>query len=90
MQERKQLFFGLRFAGKRFHHSVTRTKIELHFGEFFHQMKGAPANRKTAFYANREPNKQEDWIQFCMKRIRTLTFFKIFKSENKKLKTYSG
>ncbi len=25
-----------------------------------------------------------------MKRLRTLTFFKIFKSENKKLKTYSG
>ena len=39
MRERQQLFFGLRFAGKRFHHSVTRTKIELHFGGFFHQMK---------------------------------------------------
>jgi hypothetical protein len=26
----------------------------------------------------------------CMKRLRTLTFFKIFKSENKKFKTYSG
>ncbi|MFN9901392.1 MAG: hypothetical protein ACK55Z_21945 [bacterium] len=56
----------------------------------FSSNESAPANRKTAFYANREPNKQEDWIQFCMKRLRTLTFFKIFKSENKKLKTYSG
>ena len=50
----------------------------------------APANRKTAFYANREPNKQEDWVEFCMKRLRTLKSFKIFKSEIKKLKTYSG
>jgi hypothetical protein len=33
MPERHQLFFGLRLAGK------TRTKIELHFGGFFHQMK---------------------------------------------------
>ena len=41
-------------------------------------------------YANRKPNKQEDWVQFCMKWLRTLTFFKIFTSENKKLKTYSG
>ncbi len=42
---------------KKFHHSATQTKIELHFGGFFHQ--SAPANRKTGFYANREPNKQE-------------------------------
>ncbi len=41
-------------------------------------------------HANREPNKQDDWIQFCMKRLRTLKSFKIFKSEIKKLKTYSG
>ncbi len=41
-------------------------------------------------HANRDPNKQEDWIRFCMKRLRTLKSYKIFKSENKKLKTYSG
>ncbi len=41
-------------------------------------------------HANRKPNKQEDWIQFCMKRLRTSKSFKIFKSEIKKLKTYSG
>jgi hypothetical protein len=41
-------------------------------------------------HANHEPNKQEDWIQFCMKRLRTLKSFKIFKSEIKKLKTNSG
>ena len=39
MRERYQLFFGLRLAGKKFHHSATQTKIELHFGGFFHQMK---------------------------------------------------
>jgi hypothetical protein len=29
----------LRLAGKIFHHSATRTKIEQHFGGFFHQIK---------------------------------------------------
>jgi hypothetical protein len=33
------LFFGLRFPSKKFHHSATQTKIELHFGGFFQQMK---------------------------------------------------
>jgi hypothetical protein len=33
------LFFGLRLAGKKIHHSATQTKIELHFGGFFHQLK---------------------------------------------------
>jgi hypothetical protein len=39
MREKHQLFFGLRHAGKKLHHSATRTKIELHFGGFFNQMK---------------------------------------------------
>jgi hypothetical protein len=39
MRDRHQLFFGLRLACKIFHHSTTQTKIELHFGRFFHQMK---------------------------------------------------
>jgi hypothetical protein len=33
------MFFGLRLASKKFHHSAIQTKIELHFGRFFHQMK---------------------------------------------------
>ena len=37
-------------------------------------------------HANRDPNKQEVWIQICMKRLRTLKSFKIFKSEIKNLK----
>jgi hypothetical protein len=39
MRERHQLFFGLRLVCKKFHHSATQTKIELHYGRFFHQMK---------------------------------------------------
>jgi hypothetical protein len=39
MRERCQLFFGLRLLSKEFHHSAIQTKIELHFGGFFHQMK---------------------------------------------------
>ncbi len=36
--------------------------------------------------ANREPNKQEDWIQFCMKRLRTLKLFQysVLKLKNQK------
>ncbi len=39
MLERYQLFFGLRLVNKELHHSAIQTKIELHFGGFFHQMK---------------------------------------------------
>jgi hypothetical protein len=39
MRERYQLFFGLWFTSKKFHHSTIQTKIELHFCGFFHQMK---------------------------------------------------
>ncbi len=41
-------------------------------------------------HANREPNKQEDWFQFCMKRLRTLKLFQIFSTEIKKSKTYGS
>jgi hypothetical protein len=39
MWERYQLFLVLRLVSKEFHHSAIQTKIELHFGGFFHQMK---------------------------------------------------
>jgi hypothetical protein len=39
MRETYQLFFVLRLVSKEFHHSAIKTKIELHFGVFFHQMK---------------------------------------------------
>jgi hypothetical protein len=38
MWERHQLFFGLRLVSKELHHSAIQTKIECHFGGFFHQI----------------------------------------------------
>jgi hypothetical protein len=59
MRERYQLFFELQLVSKEFHHSAIQTKINQHFCGFFHQIKSAPANWKTGFYANNDPNKQE-------------------------------
>jgi hypothetical protein len=39
MGERHQLFFGLQLVSKEFQHPTIKTKIEQHFGGFFHQMK---------------------------------------------------
>jgi hypothetical protein len=39
MRETHQLFFGLRLVCKEFHHAAIQTKIEQHFGGFFHQLK---------------------------------------------------
>jgi hypothetical protein len=38
MWERHQLAFGLRLESEELHHSAIRTKKELDFGEFFHQV----------------------------------------------------
>jgi hypothetical protein len=57
MRETYQLFFGLRLVSKEFHHSAIQTKTELHFADFSSN-ESAPANRKTGFYADRDPNKQ--------------------------------
>jgi hypothetical protein len=65
MRERYQLGFGLRLASKKFHHSAIQTKIELHFGGFFSSNESAPASRKTGFYADRDPNKQEAGFIFA-------------------------
>jgi hypothetical protein len=51
------LVFGLWLVRKEFQHPPIQTKIDQHLGRFLHQ--SAPANRKTGFYANRDPNKQE-------------------------------
>jgi hypothetical protein len=39
MQERHQLFFGLRFEINEFQHPAIQSKIEQRFGGFFHQIK---------------------------------------------------
>ncbi len=38
LRERHQLFFGLWLVKKELHHSAIQTKIEHHFGGFFHQI----------------------------------------------------
>jgi hypothetical protein len=38
MQERHQLFLGLRLVSEEFQHPTIQTKIEHHFGGFFHQI----------------------------------------------------
>jgi hypothetical protein len=40
MRDRHKLFFGLRLVSKEFQHPAIQTKIEQHFGGFFHQIKG--------------------------------------------------
>jgi hypothetical protein len=39
MRERHQLVFGLQMVSKEFQHPAIQTKIEQHFGGFFHQIK---------------------------------------------------
>ncbi len=39
MRERHQLSFGLRLESEELHNSAIQTKIEQHFGGFFHQIK---------------------------------------------------
>ncbi len=38
MRDRHQLFFGLRLVSKEFQHPAIQTKVEQHFGGFFHQI----------------------------------------------------
>ena len=39
MRERHQLFFGLWLVSQEFQHPAIQTKLEQHFGGFFHQIK---------------------------------------------------
>jgi hypothetical protein len=63
MRERYQLFFGLRLVSREFHHSAIQTKIELHFGGFFHQMKV------------RQPIGRQDSMQTVIRTSRRLDSF---------------
>ncbi len=47
----------------------------------FSSNKSAPTNRKKEFYTNRDPNKQEVGFIFCMKWLRTLKSFQMFRTE---------
>ncbi len=56
MRERHQLFFGLRLVSKE---SCNPDQNRAAFWRIFSSNKSAPAKRKTGFYANHDPNKQE-------------------------------
>jgi hypothetical protein len=45
LRETHQLFFGLRLVSKEFQHPAIQTKIEQHYGGFFHQIK-VPVERQ--------------------------------------------
>jgi hypothetical protein len=53
------MIFGLRLVSKQFQHPAIQIKTEQHILRIFSSNKSAPANGKTGFYANRDPNKQE-------------------------------
>ncbi len=61
--ERHQLFFGLRLASKEFQHSAIQTKIDQHFGGFFHQIKV------------RQPIRRQDSMQNMIRISRRLHSF---------------
>ena len=88
MRERYKLSFGLRLEIKELLHSAIQTKKELHFVGFSHQITvRQPIGRQDSM----QPAEQAGgWVQFCMKRLRTLKLFQIFSTEIKKSKTYSG
>jgi hypothetical protein len=66
-----------------------QTKIEQPFGGFFQQNKSATANREEKILNKPWSQQAGGWIHFCMKWLRTLKSFQIFKIEIEKSKTYS-
>ncbi len=85
MWERHPLFFGLQLASKGFQHPAMQTKIEQHFGGFFHQIKVLqPIERQDSMQTMIRTSRRLD--HFCMKWLRTLKSFQIFKSELKNQK----
>jgi hypothetical protein len=63
MRERHQLFFGLRLVSTEFQHPANKTKIEQHFGRFFHQIKV------------RQPIGRQDSIQTMIRTSRRFNSF---------------
>jgi hypothetical protein len=62
-----------------------------YFGGFLHQIKvRQPIGRKDSTVHKPKSEQAGGWIHFCMKQLRTLKSFQVFKSEIKKSKTYSG
>jgi hypothetical protein len=76
-------------VSEEFQHPAIQTKIEQHFGGFFLKIKvRQPVGRQGSMLTVIQ--QAGGWIHFCMKWLRTLKSFQIFKSEIKKSKTHSG
>jgi hypothetical protein len=87
MWERYQLLFGLRLVSKEPHHFVIQTKIELHFGGFFHQIKvRQPIERQDSMQTVIRTSRRLE--SFLHEAAQTLNSYQIFNIKNKKLKTY--
>jgi hypothetical protein len=63
MRKRHQLAFGLRLESEELHHSAIRTKKELDFGGFFHQV------------TVRQPIERQDSMQTVSRTSRSLDSF---------------
>jgi hypothetical protein len=71
------MFFGLRLACKKFHHSATQTTIELHFGGFFHQMKvRQPIGRQDSMQTvNRTSRRLDSFLHEAAQNFKLLSNF---------------
>jgi hypothetical protein len=89
MQERHQLFFGLRLTSKKFHHTATQTKIKLHIGGFFHQMKvRQPIGRQDSMQTvNRTSRRLDSFLHAAAQNFELLSSIQ---DQKKKKKKYSG
>jgi hypothetical protein len=78
MQERHQLFFGLRLAGKKFHHSAIQTQIEENFGGFFHQMEvRQPIGRQDSMQTvNRTSRRLDSFLHEVAQNLELLSNIK--------------
>jgi hypothetical protein len=89
MRERHQSFFGLQLVSKELQHPAIQTKIESHFGRFFHQIKEhQPIERQDSMQTVLQTSRRLD--SFLHEVAQNFEVFQIFKSEIEKSKTYSG
>jgi hypothetical protein len=88
MQEGHQLFFGLGLVSKEFQHPAIQTKIDQHFGGYFHQIKvSQPPERQDSMQTVIRWSRRLD--SFLHEAAQNFDVFQIFKIKIKKSKTYS-
>ena len=86
MRERHQLFFGLRLAGKKIPSFRNPNQNRGELWRIYSSNESAPANRKTGFYATRDPNKQEVGFNFAWSSSELWSCFRysVLKFKNQK------